>query len=133
MLLALGVAALVAVEGSGQGAATRMVPSPPNPEWMEVGDTDGGRGFIDKRSVSLANGLVNYVGRILINRPADYGGAIEIVHRGEINCAAHTYRTLAYDTLGPNGAVLYSRTTPDEPRTIGANSPNDDLYKQYCR
>jgi len=98
-----------------------------------VGGADGARGFLDKRSVSLANGMVTYTGRILIDRPDDYGGAAEIVARNEINCTAHTYRILAYDMIGRDGSVITSRSTPDEPRAINTNSPNDDLFKQYCR
>ncbi len=133
ILFVLGLAALAAGEGSGQAAAKRVVVPSPNAEWKQVYAADGRRAFIDSHNISSTNGLVRYVGRLVFDQPAENGGAAEIVHLGEINCAAHTYRTLAFDMLGPNGALISSKTTPGEQNPIGANSPNDDLSKQYCR
>jgi hypothetical protein len=133
ILFAFGLAALAAGEGSGQVAAKRVVMPSPNAEWKQVYANDGRRAFVDSHNISLANGLVRYVGRLVFDRPVDNGCTTEIVHLGEINCAAHSYRTIAFDMLGPNGALISSKDTPGEESPIGANSPNDDLYKQYCR
>jgi len=124
--------ALAALAAGAQGAPARTVVIPPNPEWIEVASDEEGRAYIDRHSISSANGVVRYTGRIIFNKPDD-SGTLEIVHFDELSCSAHTFRILAFDALAANGTVVASLPTPGDPDKINPNSPNDKLVQQYCR
>lgn len=129
--LALAMAASVGDAG-GRGPAARVVIPSPNPEWTQVNADDKGRAFVDRHSINVANGIVRYQGRVVFNH-ADENGAVEIFHAQEINCAAHTFRTMAFDVLAADGTIVTSLSTPGEPVKANTDSPSGAILKEFCR
>ena len=128
----LVVAALAGAQPTSAGGRVAL-PSA-SPEWAEVTGNEGIRGFVDRRSIRVENGAIRYVGRTVFPRPDEHG-VLELVHVGEIDCARRDYRTVAFDALGPGGAVVSSYTVPAEepPVAINAGSNNEALHTEFCR
>ena len=128
--LALGLAAPpVAAQPSGLVAAPG-----PNPQWVEVNQTEDGRGYVDRGSVRHENGKVRFLGRILYIGENEHG-LVEVFHLGEIDCAARTFRAVGFDAFGAAGRLIVSHiNTPEEgpAEPIGAGSPNEALHAEHC-
>jgi len=129
--LALAMAASAADAG-GQSATARVVIPAANPEWVQVNADDKGKAFVDRHSISVTNGVVRYQGRVVFDH-ADENGAVEIFHAQEINCAARTFRTMAFDVLAADGTIVASLSTPGDPVKANTDSPSGAILKEFCR
>jgi hypothetical protein len=122
---------LAAPPAPAQGA--RVVVPAADAQWVLVNETDGGRGYVDQRSIRSDNGKVRYMGRIVYGAATEDGTSV-LLHRGEIDCAGNTFQILAFDALGADGRLINSFTNagelPAEP--INADSPNAALHRDHC-
>lgn len=128
MAIAAAALALPGAAGAqGQGAGG-------GGEWSEVSGAGQGRGFVDRGSIRLEGGKLSYRGRTLLPKP-DAQGVVEIVHQGEIDCRAKTFRILVLELFGPGGAKRGAFPMPAEEPAVAVEpgSSNDQLHREHCR
>jgi hypothetical protein len=134
LALAAVAAAVLALPGAAGAAGAQAQGGGGGGEWSEVSGAGQGRGFVDKASIRLEGGKLSYRGRTLLPKP-DAQGVVEIVHQGEIDCRAKTFRILVLELFGPGGAKMGAFPMPaEEPAIpIPEGSSNGTLHAEHCR
>ena len=133
-LVVFGIAAAMLAGGAAaqEAAPQRLVVPSSDPQWVRVSGDEEVIGYVDRRSIRNGNGQVTFVGRIEYAQP-DEDGIKMLVHSGVLDCAARTYRIVAFDALDSSGNLIASHRAEDPAAPINEGSPNAALVQEFCR
>lgn len=115
-LLVLGAAAVL-LPWEGAAAA----------DWLRVPANGADQHFYDRTKVSITSDEVTYWRKVVFERPVrTRGGAVRMaVYRERVSCRDHTVRTLAWQLMAEEGALVESSSQPEAeaapvvPETVG--------------